>query len=142
MLFQRILTISPPRKTQAARREASFPGVFSWARTRLGGSKSRAAFFATGKPLRADTVLRAGQLLEVRMDNGGVQAAPADSGLDGLPPSFIRYIDEDMIVVSKGRAAGYAPLRPHPHRHAPRTGLPSCSVRTRRRLIITPSSAG
>ena len=61
---------------------------------------------------RADTVLRAGQLLEVRMDNGGVQAAPADSGLDGLPPSFIRYIDEDMIVVSKG-----APLATLPCGH-------------------------
>ena len=64
--------------------------------------KVEGGILCDGKPLRADTVLRAGQLLEVRMDNGGVQAAPTDSGLDGLPPSFIRYIDEDMIVVSKG----------------------------------------
>ena len=38
--------------------------------------------------------------------------APAASGLDGLPPSFIRYIDEDMIVVSKG-----APLATLPCGH-------------------------
>ena len=74
--------------------------------------KVEGGILCDGKPLRADTVLRAGQLLEVRMDNGGVQAAPADSGLDGLPPSFIRYIDEDMIVVSKG-----APLATLPCGH-------------------------
>lgn len=74
--------------------------------------KVEGGILCDGKPLRADTVLRAGQLLEVRMDNGGVQAAPTDSGLDGLPPSFIRYIDEDMIVVSKG-----APLATLPCSH-------------------------
>ena len=74
--------------------------------------KVEGGILCDGKPLRADTVLRAGQLLEVRMDNGGVQAAPTDSGLDGLPPSFIRYIDEDMIVVSKG-----APLATLPCGH-------------------------
>ena len=39
--------------------------------------KVEGGILCDGKPLRADTVLRAGQLLEVRMDNGGVQAAPA-----------------------------------------------------------------
>ena len=98
--------------------------------------KVEGGILCDGKPLRADTVLRAGQLLEVRMDNGGVQAAPTDSGLDDLPPSFIRYIDEDMIVVSKG-----APLATLPcgHIHTANS-LPSCSVRTQRRLIITPST--
>lgn len=100
--------------------------------------KVEGGILCDGKPLRADTVLRAGQLLEVRMDNGGVQAAPTDSGLDGLPPSFIRYIDEDMIVVSKGAPLATLPCG-HIHTGTLREqGLPSCSVRTRRRLIITP----
>ena len=87
--------------------------------------KVEGGILCDGKPLRADTVLRAGQLLEVRMDNGGVQAAPADSGLDGLPPSFIRYIDEDMIVVSKG-----APLATLPcgHIHTGDTAPEICPV--------------
>lgn len=101
--------------------------------------KVEGGILCDGKPLRADTVLRAGQLLEVRMDNGGVQAAPADSGLDGLPPSFIRYIDEDMIVVSKGAPLATLPCG-HIHTARSANSLPSCSVRTQRRLIITPST--
>lgn len=136
----RILTYITTEKDAGRAARSVVPRRFQLGTHAFRRLKVEGGILCDGKPLRADTVLRAGQLLEVRMDNGGVQAAPADSGLDGLPPSFIRYIDEDMIVVSKGRAAGYAPLRPHPHRHAPRTGLPSCSVRTRRRLIITPST--
>ena len=77
--------------------------------------KVEGGILCDGAPLRADTVLRAGQRLEVRMDNGEtetktktkIKAAP-----DGLPPSFIRYIDEDMLVVSKG-----APLATLPCGH-------------------------
>ena len=77
--------------------------------------KVEGGILCDGAPLRADTVLRAGQRLEIRMDNGEtetktkteIKAAP-----DGLPPSFIRYIDEDMLVVSKG-----APLATLPCGH-------------------------
>ena len=77
--------------------------------------KVEGGILCDGAPLRADTVLRAGQRLEIRMDNGetetetktAIKAAP-----DGLPPSFIRYIDEDMLVVSKG-----APLATLPCGH-------------------------
>ena len=83
--------------------------------------KVEGGILCDGAPLRADTVLRAGQRLEIRMDNGETETkAEIKAALDGLPPSFIRYIDEDMLVVSKGRAAGHAPLRPYPHRDAPR----------------------
>lgn len=73
--------------------------------------KVEGGILCDGAPLRADTVLRAGQRLEIRMDNGEteteIKAAP-----DGLPPSFIRYIDGDMLVVSKG-----APLATLPCGH-------------------------
>lgn len=78
--------------------------------------KVEGGILCDGKPLRADTLLRAGQMLEIRMENGGEQSAPTDGGprgeMEGLPPSFIRYIDEDMIVVSKG-----APLATLPCGH-------------------------
>ena len=68
---------------------------------------------------RADTVLRAGQRLEIRIDNGETETTAEieakteiKAALDGLPPSFIRYIDGDMLVVSKG-----APLATLPCGH-------------------------
>lgn len=42
--------------------------------------KVEGGILCDGKPLRADTVLRAGQLLEVRMDNGGCRPRRTDSG--------------------------------------------------------------
>ena len=65
--------------------------------------KVEGGILCDGAPLRADTVLRAGQRLEIRMDNGETETkAEIKAAPDGLPPSFIRYIDEDMLVVSKG----------------------------------------
>ena len=46
------------------------------------------------------------------MDNGGTRPKQPTAAPDGLPPSFIRYIDEDMLVVSKG-----APLATLPCGH-------------------------
>ena len=79
--------------------------------------KVEGGILCDGAPLRADTVLRAGQRLEIRMDNGETETkaetkTEIEAALDGLPPSFIRYIDEDMLVVSKG-----APLATLPCGH-------------------------
>ena len=79
--------------------------------------KVEGGILCDGAPLRADTVLRAGQRLEIRMDNGETETkteikAEIKAAPDGLPPSFIRYIDEDMLVVSKG-----APLATLPCGH-------------------------
>ena len=75
--------------------------------------KVEGGILCDGAPLRADTVLRAGQRLEIRMDNGETETkAEIKAALDGPPPSFIRYIDEDMLVVSKG-----APLATLPCGH-------------------------
>ncbi len=81
--------------------------------------KVEGGILCDGAPLRADTVLRAGQRLEIRMDNGETETTAEieakteiKAALDGLPPSFIRYIDGDMLVVSKG-----APLATLPCGH-------------------------
>lgn len=79
--------------------------------------KVEGGILCDGAPLRADTVLRAGQRLEIRMGNGKIETeaetkTKIKAAPDGLPPSFIRYIDEDMLVVSKG-----APLATLPCGH-------------------------
>ena len=73
--------------------------------------KVEGGILCDGMPVRADTRLRAGQVLEIRLDNGempGVALTPDDA----LPPSFIRYADEDILIVSKG-----APLATLPCGH-------------------------
>ena len=73
--------------------------------------KVEGGILCDGMPVRADTRLRAGQVLEIRLDNGEMPGAALTPD-DALPPSFIRYIDEDMLVVSKG-----APLATLPCGH-------------------------
>ena len=67
-----------------------------------------------GAPVRADYVLRAGDIIEVRLPSDMAQESDAASSAApaGLPPSFLRYQDEDMLIVSKG-----APLPTLPARH-------------------------
>ena len=67
-----------------------------------------------GAPVRADYVLRAGEIIEVRLPSDMAQEGDAASSAApaGLPPSFLRYQDEDMLIVSKG-----APLPTLPARH-------------------------
>ena len=72
------------------------------------------AIYVNGCTVRADHILRAGDVIEVRLPSDvpleGAQAAPAAD--TSLPASFIRYIDEDIIVASKG-----APLPTLPASH-------------------------
>lgn len=67
-----------------------------------------------GVPVRADYLLRAGEVIELRLENDGAPeaSAPPDTAAPGLPPSFLRYQDEDLLIVSKG-----APLPTLPARH-------------------------
>ena len=89
--------------------------------------KVEGGILCDGAPLHADTVLRAGQRLEIRMDNGETETkAEIKAALDGLPdvvvavPVLAREGDkqasrrglEDMLVVSKG-----APLATLPCGH-------------------------
>lgn len=67
-----------------------------------------------GVPVRADYVLRAGEVIELYLPSDRApktDAFPAASAPD-LPPSFLRYQDEDLLIVSKG-----APLPTLPARH-------------------------
>ncbi|MBP3524363.1 MAG: RluA family pseudouridine synthase [Clostridia bacterium] len=66
-----------------------------------------------GAPVRADYILHAGETIEVHLPSD--MAQESDTGADampGLPPSFLRYQDEDLLIVSKG-----APLPTLPARH-------------------------
>lgn len=66
-----------------------------------------------GEAVRADRIVRAGDVLTLLLPSaeaGEQLAAPAPDG--GLPASFIRYRDEDMLIVAKG-----APLATLPSRH-------------------------
>lgn len=66
-----------------------------------------------GVPVRADYLLRAGEVVEVRLPSDMAQENDAhEAAAPGLPPSFLRYQDEDLLIVSKG-----APLPTLPARH-------------------------
>lgn len=67
-----------------------------------------------GMPVRADYILRAGEVIELYLpsDNAPEADALPSTGAPDLPPSFLRYQDEDLLIVSKG-----APLPTLPARH-------------------------
>ncbi|MDY4854882.1 MAG: hypothetical protein SO155_02465, partial [Candidatus Ventricola sp.] len=64
-------------------------------------------------PVRADYRLHAGEVVEVHLPSDMAQESGArEAAVPGLPPSFLRYQDEDLLIVSKG-----APLPTLPARH-------------------------
>ena len=67
-----------------------------------------------GVSVRADYILHAGERLEVHLpDDMAADAQPCSAALTPeLPPSYIRYMDEDVIIVAKG-----APLPTLPASH-------------------------
>ena len=66
-----------------------------------------------GVPVRADYRLHAGEVIEVHLPSDMAQQSAAhEAAVPGLPPSFLRYQDEDLLIVSKG-----APLPTLPARH-------------------------
>lgn len=77
--------------------------------------KVLSAILVGGVPVRADYILREGDVIEVRLPSD-MQASepesPAASAFAGLPPSPIRYQDEDLLIVAKG-----APLATLPASH-------------------------
>ena len=79
--------------------------------------KAQGAIRVGGEPVRADRVLRAGELVEVLLPDVAGEGGPsALAPPPGLPPSFIRYRDGDLLIVAKG-----APLATLPSIHQ-RTG--------------------
>ncbi len=67
-----------------------------------------------GVPVRADYILHAGEVIELCLPSDAATETDecAAAGTPDLPPSFIRYRDEDMLIVSKG-----APLPTLPASH-------------------------
>ncbi len=64
-------------------------------------------------PVRANYRLHAGEVVEVHLPSDMAQESGArEAAVPGLPPSFLRYQDEDLLIVSKG-----APLPTLPARH-------------------------
>lgn len=62
------------------------------------------AIRVAGAPVRADYIVHAGERIEVHLPDDMAADATADSAvcLPDLPPSYIRYMDEDILIVSKG----------------------------------------
>jgi len=67
-----------------------------------------------GSVVRADYILREGELIEIRLpdDEAAQLCASSESLHPDLPPSFIRYQDADLIIAAKG-----APLPTLPASH-------------------------
>ena len=73
------------------------------------------AILIGGVPVRADRIIHAGETIELRLPSDiplMQDAAPDTAPQPDLPPSFIRYQDEDILIVSKG-----APLPSLPASH-------------------------
>ena len=77
--------------------------------------KVLSAILVNGTPVRADYILSEGDVIEVRLpsDMPVSPAAPQETAApDNLPPSFIRWQDEDLLIIAKG-----APLATLPASH-------------------------
>jgi len=74
--------------------------------------KVQNAILVNGETARASRILHAGDVIEIRLPSVGIGEEASSPAPGDLPVSFIRYIDEDMIVVAKG-----APLPTLPASH-------------------------
>ena len=100
----RILTYTVT-ETDAGRAVRSIvPRRFSLGQHAFRRLKVLNAICIDGRPVRADYVLRAGEIIEVRLPDDEADAVKTDSLSvhPDLPPSFIRYIDDDLIIAAKG----------------------------------------
>lgn len=65
-----------------------------------------------GEPVRASAIVHAGDVITLHLESDVQEASCARVTDASLPPSHIRYIDEDLIIAAKG-----APLPTLPSRH-------------------------
>ncbi|MDO5376713.1 MAG: RluA family pseudouridine synthase [Clostridia bacterium] len=109
----RILTYVAARQDDGRAVRSVVPRRFQLGEHAYRRLKMMGAIRVNGEIARADRVVREGDVLTVCLPSagGGAPALSSAAG-DGLPASFIRYIDEDMLIVSKG-----APLATLPCGH-------------------------
>ena len=109
----RILTYTAGPLDEGRAVRSVVPRRFSLGQHAFRRLKVLGAVHVNGAVVRADYVIRAGDLIAVHLPSDmPLGDAPAQAAAQGLPSSFIRYQDADLIVVSKG-----APLPTLPARH-------------------------
>ena len=102
--------VTPEEDGRAVR--SVVPRVFRLGEHAFRRLKVLEAIFVNGEPARASRILRTGDVIEVRLPSEEAASVSASSPQADLPASFIRYIDEDIIVAAKG-----APLPTLPASH-------------------------
>jgi len=110
----RILTYIVTQRDEGRAVRTVAPRRFSLGNHAFRRLKVLGAIRVAGVPVRADTILHAGEVLQVYLpDDMAAQAEENSAALmPDLPPSFIRYMDEDIIIAAKG-----APLPTLPASH-------------------------
>ena len=110
----RILTCTASAADEGRAVRSVVPRRFALGQHAFRRLKVLEAILVNGQVARADRILHEGDVIEVRLPSDvRLEGELSSSVLDGsLPPSFIRYIDEDIIIASKG-----APLPTLPARH-------------------------
>lgn len=109
----RILTYTVTEADAGRAVRSVVPRRFSLGQHAFRRLKVLGAIRVGGVPVRADYMLRAGEVVEVHLPSDMAQEGGArEAAMPGLPPSFLRYQDEDLLIVSKG-----APLPTLPARH-------------------------
>lgn len=113
----RILTYVAAREDDGRAIRSVVPRRFELGEHAYRRLKVMGAIRVGGEVARADRIVREGDVLTICLPSADAEPNVLSPGSDpSLPASFIRYIDEDMIVVSKG-----APLATLPCAHI-RTG--------------------
>lgn len=109
----RILTYTVTEADAGRAVRSVVPRRFSLGQHAFRRLKVLGAIRVGGLPVHADYMLRAGEVIEVHLPSDMAQEGGArEAAMPGLPPSFLRYQDEDLLIVSKG-----APLPTLPARH-------------------------
>ena len=109
----RILTYTVTEADAGRAVRSVVPRRFSLGQHAFRRLKVLGAIRVGGVPVHADYLLRAGEVVEVHLPSDMAQESGArEAAVPGLPPSFLRYQDEDLLIVSKG-----APLPTLPARH-------------------------
>ena len=111
----RILTYLVPPQDEGRAVRSVVPRRFALGEHAYRRLKVQEAILVNGEIARASRILRAGDLITIHLPSqeAGPDALPAqEASPSPLPASFIRHIDEDLLVVSKG-----APLPTLPASH-------------------------